>query len=109
MKKNLFAFILIFLFTHLSAQDFLDVVAQEVCECINSKNEQEMTRKQIENQLGTCMLISIGKNKSGFEDYTKGKTMNEEDMRSLGTEVGMKNGFCLSPIFLRFNRKRKCI
>ena len=105
MKKTLLIILLTFFVSHLQAQEFLDDVAKDMCECIQSKEIEEMTQNQFVIQLSDCFILWIANNKNEFDTYTNGKALSEEDLQSFGREVGIHMAkFCQDNI-MRFIAK----
>ena len=88
--KKIFSLILVVIMHWAYAQDFIDLAAQEICECVQSKENDEKSRSQIELQIGICMMETISTHPKEFEEYTNGKSLSELDFKNLGTEVGVR-------------------
>lgn len=88
--KKIFSLILVVIMHWAHSQDFVDLAAQEICECVQSKDNDEKSRSQLEVQIGICMMETISTHPKEFEEYTNGKSLSELDFKNLGTEVGVR-------------------
>lgn len=88
--KKVFSLILVVIMHWAYSQDFVDLAAQEICECVQSKDNDEKSRSQLEVQIGICMMETISTHPKEFEEYTNGKSLSELDFKNLGTEVGVR-------------------
>lgn len=97
MKKSIYLFVFT-LFTHqLYAQtnEQLESMAKLTCECVNGKNLDLKNRKEVEMQLGLCLLEAAGKNNINFESGT-------EEIEPLAEKVGLKMATKCPAIFVSF-------
>ena len=71
------------------AQDVYEKLAKETCDCITKKALSKSSKKEIEMQLGLCMIASADANSLSYE------VTNKESMTELGKKVGIKMaGIC---------------
>lgn len=91
MKKIFF--ILIVLCNSVSySQDIFDVIGKETCECLNAKkiNYFKMNKKEMQTQVGVCMIQSYSSHLSEFKPEDKISFDDEKGMQNLGEKVAMK-------------------
>lgn len=101
MKKTFFL-IISMISINLFSQDFLDIVAQETCDCITQKDLEGLTSDEKEMQLGVCMFGSISKRKSQFDEYTHGKNLMEYGYEKFGEEVGINMAIHCPLFFMEY-------
>jgi hypothetical protein len=77
-------------------EDIYKKIAQETCDCINSKDLTGATRKSVEMSLGLCMIEKI-QNASIQIDI-----QDPEQMRSFGEKVGIQMAPICPSIFAYF-------
>ncbi|RKS13992.1 hypothetical protein [Flavobacterium sp. 120] len=91
MKKIFF--ILIVLCNSVSySQDIFDVIGKETCECLNAKkiDYSKMNKKEMQTQVGVCMIQSYSSHLSEFKPEDKISFDDEKGMQNLGEKVAMK-------------------
>ncbi|MDI5896044.1 MAG: hypothetical protein Q8R22_05695 [Flavobacterium sp.] len=91
MKKIFF--ILIVLCNSVSySQDIFDVIGKETCECLNAKKIDyfKMNKKEMQTQVGVCMIQSYSSHLSEFKPEDKISFDDEKGMQNLGEKVAMK-------------------
>nr|WP_315232769.1 hypothetical protein [uncultured Flavobacterium sp.] len=91
MKKIFF--ILIVLCNSVSySQDIFDVIGKETCECLNAKKIDyfKMNKKEMQTQVGVCMIQSYSSHLSEFKQEDKISFDDEKGMQNLGEKVAMK-------------------
>ncbi|MDI5888395.1 MULTISPECIES: hypothetical protein [Flavobacterium] len=91
MKKIFF--ILIVLCNSVSySQDIFDVIGKETCECLNAKKIDyfKMNKKEMQTQVGVCMIQSYSSHLSEFKSEDKISFDDEKGMQNLGEKVAMK-------------------
>ncbi|MES2805486.1 MAG: hypothetical protein V4652_07960 [Bacteroidota bacterium] len=91
MKKIFF--ILIVLYNSVSySQDIFDVIGKETCECLNAKKIDyfKMNKKEMQTQVGVCMIQSYSSHLSEFKPEDKISFDDEKGMQNLGEKVAMK-------------------
>lgn len=95
MKKILFL-LTIFVTTIGFAQDkdskdkVLNEITQEVCECVSEQNIGELTKEEVEMQLGLCMMKSYGNYKERLDKFMKVTLDDSNSLEALGQEIGFK-------------------
>lgn len=90
--KKLF-FILIVLCNSISySQDVYDVIGKETCECLNAKkiDYSKMNKKEMQTQVGVCMIQSYSSHLSEFKPEDKVSFDDQKGMQNLGEKVAMK-------------------
>ncbi|MDI5897039.1 hypothetical protein QLS91_12735 [Flavobacterium sp. LB2P84] len=105
--KKLF-FILIVLCNSLSySQDVYDVIGKETCECLNAKkiDYSKMNKKEMQTQVGVCMIQSYSSHLSEFKPEDKISFDDEEGMRNLGEKVAMKMMVSCPEIILEMGKR----
>lgn len=87
--KAFFLFLLLFGFGQINAQDVIDKVSDETCECLNKRlTGDNLTSSQIEMVLGLCMLEVGGNNSEELEKETGIPMDGVESMEKLGEVIG---------------------
>ncbi len=90
MKK---VFLLFVVFANLSfAQDVMDKITIETCECIKAKNLdlEKVAPSELQMQLGLCMMQSYSNHKEKLPKSKRALLDNDEQMEKFGEEIGMK-------------------
>lgn len=99
--KNLLTLIFIFTLVSISAQSDKDYkeIAQETCACLDTK---EVTKENLEMNLGVCMIESIGDRPKLMDkiDFT-----NMKSMKSFGEKVGLEMAFICPEVFALLEEK----
>lgn len=94
MKKILVAIVSIFSLTTYSqsSEAIYDVIAKETCECINKKNIDisKSSSKEIQAQLGMCMLTSYTAHKNELKPEDRVEFGDDSGMEKLGESVALK-------------------
>jgi hypothetical protein len=105
--KKLF-FILIVLCNSISySQDVYDVIGKETCECLNAKkiDYSKMNKKEMQTQVGVCMIQSYSSHLSEFKPEDKISFDDEEGMQNLGEKVAMKMMVSCPEIILEMGKR----
>ncbi|MEM6720086.1 MAG: hypothetical protein AAF611_12250 [Bacteroidota bacterium] len=68
----------------------LEDVTNDVCNCISGKVKQGISQKDIEVQLGLCLIKSYGKFKDRIDKYMNITFDDPRSMELFGQEIGMK-------------------
>ena len=96
MKKTL-TILTLFLATFTFAQDkndtkdkVLEDITNDVCNCISSKVGGGISQKEIEVQLGLCIINTYGTYKDRIEKYMNISFEDPTSMELFGQEIGMK-------------------
>lgn len=84
MKHILVTAISILFCLSVSAQINYDDIAEKTCKCLKSKNFKDKTKKEIEMELGLCMISAA--NSSG----AKINLSDDSFMEKLGEEIGLR-------------------
>jgi len=74
----------------LTAQTFMKTMAIETCDCMSTKNTDGLQQKEIEMQMGLCILESVGKNRAAFDAHFGGKSITEIDQFKFGEDIGIE-------------------
>jgi hypothetical protein len=74
------------------SQDIFDVIGKETCECLNAKkiDYSKMNKKEMQTQVGVCMIQSYSSHLSEFKPEDKISFDDEKGMQNLGEKVAMK-------------------
>jgi hypothetical protein len=74
------------------SQDIFDVIGKETCECLNAKKIDyfKMNKKEMQTQVGVCMIQSYSSHLSEFKPEDKISFDDEKGMQNLGEKVAMK-------------------
>lgn len=73
------------------AQDLIDILAKETCECLESKNfkaTEDATKMKID--VGICVLEAYNRHDVEAKDELGLSTLDQESGRQLGTKIGFK-------------------
>lgn len=89
------------------AQDVYDVIGKETCGCLEAKkiNYSAMNKKEMQTQVGLCMIQSYSTHASEFEPKDKISFDDEEGMRGLGEKVAMKMMVSCPEIIMEMGRR----
>ncbi|AXG71465.1 hypothetical protein KORDIASMS9_03722 [Kordia sp. SMS9] len=68
----------------------LEDVTNDVCACISEKVDEGISQKDIEVQLGLCLINSYGKFKARIDKYMNVSFDDATSMEKFGQEIGMK-------------------
>ncbi|WP_146169782.1 hypothetical protein [Kordia periserrulae] len=68
----------------------LEDITKDVCECVSDKVAEGIPRKEIEVQLGLCLINSYGKYRERIEKFMEIAFSDPESMEKFGQEIGMK-------------------
>ncbi len=94
MKRILFIALAIFMAGALQpviAQDVLDILAEDACDCISKKDTDEMSMEDLQMQLSMCLMESVGNNQEAFQkQYGDFNPSDQAAMQEFGQQVGMK-------------------
>jgi hypothetical protein len=105
--KKLF-FILIVLCNSISySQDVYDVIGKETCECLNAKkiDYSKMNKKEMQTQVGVCMIQSYSSHLSEFKPEDKVSFDDQKGMQNLGEKVAMKMMVSCPEIILEMGKR----
>lgn len=89
MKTTIFFLFFLALTQLIPAQDFIQTLAEETCECLSKKSVEGLNQEEKEIQMGVCMLEAVGRHKDGFNEYRNGKSFDEMNLEQFGEEVGI--------------------
>jgi hypothetical protein len=83
------------------------VIGKETCACLEAKkiNYSEMNKKEMQTQVGLCMIQSYSAHASEFEPKDKISFDDEEGMRGLGEKVAMKMMVTCPEIIMEMGRR----
>jgi hypothetical protein len=68
----------------------LEDITKDVCECVSKKVDTGISRKEIEVQLGLCLINSYGTYRERIEKFMELTFSDPEAMEKFGEEIGMK-------------------
>ena len=71
-------------------EQLLEDVTKDTCECISEKNIEGITPKELEEQLGLCLINSFGKFKKRIDKHMDVSLDNPDSLEKFGQEVGLK-------------------
>ena len=71
-------------------EQLLEDVTKDTCECISEKNIEGITPKELEVQLGLCLINSFGKFKKRIDKHMDVSLDNPDSLEKFGQEVGLK-------------------
>lgn len=97
MKKSIYLFVFTLFTNQLYSQtnEQLQSMAQLTCECVNGKNLDLKNRKEVEMQLGLCLLEAAGKNNINFDSGT-------DSIKPMAEKVGIKMATICPAVFVSF-------
>ncbi|MFK7750127.1 MAG: hypothetical protein AB8B65_17170 [Kordia sp.] len=72
-----------------SKQAVLDDITRDACDCITEKSSKKITKKQLEVQLGLCLINSYGKYKKRIDKYIEISLNDPDSLENLGQEIGL--------------------
>lgn len=75
-----------------SAQDVMETMAKEACDCIAAKNLdiQNLSAEKLQTEFGICALQSYGKHKEAYDKISPSDIGNADSMRKLGERIAMQ-------------------
>ncbi len=73
-----------------SKDQVLEDVTNDVCKCIAAKVDEGIPQKDIEVQLGLCLINSYGKFKDDIDKHMNVSFDDPDSMEQFGQEIGMK-------------------
>lgn len=105
--RKLYFILLVLCYSFSYAQDVYDVIGKETCACLEAKKitYSEMNKKEMQTQVGLCMIQSYSAHASEFEPKDKISFDDEEGMRGLGEKVAMKMMVSCPEIILEMGRR----
>lgn len=86
--KRITLLLFVFFTINLSAQDIMDVFAQETCECISKKNIESLSQEQINLELGFCIMQSLSKHKGEYEEKYPVNINDPASFSKFGEQIG---------------------
>ena len=91
MRKIIIIFFLV-LCTNVFSQDMYDIIGKETCACLGTKklNYQKIDKKELQTQVGLCMIQSYTSHINEFKQEDKIQFDDEEEMRKMGEKVALK-------------------
>lgn len=104
MKKIVFAIALSLFFLDAKSQDIVDVIAKEVCSCVNEKKESfsGANAEKIQMQLGLCIISSASKHEKEVTAKYGNAMQADGMMEKLGEDVGIKMAGICPDVFMLF-------
>ena len=105
--KKLFFILFVFCNSLSYSQDVYDVIGKETCECLNAKkiDYSKMNKKEMQTQIGVCMIQSYSSHLSEFKPEDKISFDDEEGMQNLGEKVAMKMMVSCPEIILEMGKR----
>ena len=97
MKHTIIVSIFLFLSAIANAQDVLDTMAKETCECVTSKNLdiKNLSSEKLQMEFGVCAMQSYSKHKEAYDKVSPSDIGDTNSMRKLGESLAMKMlGMC---------------
>ena len=106
MRKISIVLFLIFS-TNSFSQDVYDIIGKETCTCLEAKklDYTKLNKKDIQTQVGLCMIQSYSSHASEFKLEDKVSFDDQAGMRSLGEKVAMKMLADCPAIILEMGRR----
>ncbi|GEP51807.1 hypothetical protein FNO01nite_24790 [Flavobacterium noncentrifugens] len=91
MKRVFLAYALLFAII-LNAQELMDVMAKESCECVMAKNLdlKNISSEKLQLEFGTCVVQSYTTHKEAYDKISKTDFSDKDSMRKLGQDVALK-------------------
>ena len=76
----------------LHAQDVMEIMAKESCECITSKkiDTNALSSEKLELEFGLCVVKSYSAHKEAYDKISKADITDEDSMRKLGKDIALK-------------------
>ena len=89
------------------SQDAYDIVGKETCECLNTKkvDYSKMNKKDMQTQVGICMIQSYSTHLSEFKPEDKISFDDEVGLKNLGEKVAMKMMVSCPEIILELGKR----
>nr|WP_315190139.1 hypothetical protein [uncultured Flavobacterium sp.] len=105
--KKIFLILIIFCNSISYAQDAFDIVGKETCECLNTKkvDYSKMDKKDMQTQVGICMIQSYSSHLSEFKPEDKISFDDEVGLKNLGEKVAMKMMVSCPEIILELGKR----
>lgn len=105
MKKTV-SFLLVLCSGFLHAQDVLDVMANESCDCIRNKNLdlKAISSEQIQLEYGICIVKSYSAHREEYNKTNKSDFKDKDSMRKLGEDVAIKMFDICPEILMAMNK-----
>lgn len=73
------------------AQDVLDILAGNACECISKKDTDQMSMEDLQMQLSMCLMESVGKNQEAFtREYGELDISDQAAMQDFAQKIAMR-------------------
>ena len=88
--KRISLLLFVFFTINLSAQDIMDVFAQETCECISKKNIESLSQEQINLELGFCIMQSLSKHTGEYEEKYPVNINDPVSFSKFGEQIGFR-------------------
>lgn len=73
--------------------DIIDLLAQETCDCIGSKELNSADPGTIEFELGMCILGALSKNEAAYKGKMEINMNDPESMHTIGEKIGARMAF----------------
>ncbi|MCO6493475.1 MAG: hypothetical protein J5I98_33955 [Phaeodactylibacter sp.] len=102
--KAVFSFILFAALSGLplSAQDLLDKLADESCDCISKQDVDNMSKEQMQMQLSLCMMEAVGKYPEAFQkEFGNLNPSDQAAMNKFAEQIGMKMAFKCPAVLMK--------
>lgn len=103
MKYTLFLFSFFLLFGFSQSQEFLEMLAEEACECMKESGYEDKEFEEIQMTVGTCILKSVMSHNEEFEEYSEGRKLMDMDLERFGEQVGMHMGVICPDLFMHID------
>jgi len=90
--KRLVVFLLLFASTMVNAQDVMEIMAKETCECITAKglDYKNVSSENLQMEFGICAMNIYGKHKEAYDKISPFDIGDTESMRKFGESLAMK-------------------
>lgn len=88
LKTVLTSFLILFSLT-IFAQDALDKISQETCDCLKGKNFEGKSQDDLSVELGMCMMTSLSTRQDKMSELGIDMT-DQSSMEAFGQKVGLK-------------------
>lgn len=105
--KKIFLILVVLCSSISYSQDAYDIVGKETCECLN-KNKvdySKMNKKDMQTQVGICMIQSYSTHLSEFKPEDKISFDDEVGLKNLGEKVAMKMMVSCPEIILEMGKR----
>jgi len=91
MSKYVLIVLLVFgLFGTASAQEVLEKIAQDACDCLSGKDLSGKEQQEIQMEMSRCLMQKVGNYQSELQDQLDVDVTNQQAMQELGQQIGMK-------------------